>query len=218
MLTILGSLHSTYWESPRLESEFDWLLHPSQYSGILEEGMELEQLMATGLERAQSVLSPQLASRKSEIWAAYRRSMELSSSGPRTYIHGDPHLRNYYKTANGTIGLADWQVTLKGSWSHDVAYAMITSLPVDKRRAWDKDLLVHYVERLKAGGVESLAFDTAWERYRRQTMYTFVGWLVTIGFGALQPDMQPASESLEIIRRAAAAVEDLDSINLLRRS
>jgi Phosphotransferase enzyme family len=218
MLTILGSLHSTYWESPHLDSKFDWLLHPCQYSGILEEGMELEQLMATGLERAQSVLSSELASRKSEIWAAYHRSMELSSSGPRTYIHGDPHLRNYYKTANGTIGLADWQVTLKGSWSHDVAYTMITSLPVDKRRAWDKDLLAHYVECLKAGGVQSLAFDAAWERYRRQTMYTFVGWLVTIGFGALQPDMQPASESLEIIRRAAAAVEDLDSINLLRRS
>jgi len=214
MLSILGSLHAKYWESPRLNSEFKWLLYPSQFNKILEEGMELEQLMGSGFERAKSVIPAQVADRKEQVWSAHRRAMEMSSRAPLTFLHGDPHLRNYYKTAAGVIGLADWQVTMKGAWSHDFDYTVITSLSIDQRRAWEKDLLAFYLKSLKSGGADSLAYEEAWEIYRRQTLYTFVGWLVTIGFGALQPNMQPASESLEIIRRAAAAVDDLATLSL----
>ena len=108
--------------------------------------------------------------------------MDLSSRAPLTYLHGDPHLRNYYKTASGRVGLSDWQCTMKGAWSHDFAYAMLTSLPVENRRSWEKELLKFYLDRVRAKGGNAPTPEAAWELYRRQTLYTFVGWLVTIGF------------------------------------
>jgi len=105
---------------------------------------------------------------------------------------------------------------MKGAWSHDFAYAMLTSLPVENRRSGENELLKFYLDRVRAKGGNPPTPEAAWELYRRQTLYTFVGWLVTIGFGALQPSMQPDSESLEIIRRAAIAVDDLGSLALLR--
>lgn len=215
MLSIIAELHGKYWESPRLEKEFTWLLQPAQFSRNLEEGMELEQLIDLGLQRGASVVSSKLTGRKADVLAAYRKSMDLSTRAPLTYIHGDPHLRNFYKTSAGAIGLADWQVTMHGAWSHDFAYTLLTSLPVEKRRAWERELLEFYLQRVKDAGGRPPVINDAWELYRRQTMYTFVGWLITIGFGPLQPDMQPTQESLEIIRRAATAVDDLNTIALL---
>lgn len=215
MVGILARTHGKYWESEKLRRDFTWLMDPLTYTHGLIEGMELEQLNANGVERAASVLPPSLEGRIDDIWRAFMHGMKLSAEGPATYLHGDPHLRNFYKTGQGVVGLADWQVTMCGAWSHDFTYTMLTSLPIEKRRAWERDLLNEYLEQVRAAGGNPPDREAAWELYRRQTMYTLVGWLVTIGFGALQPSMQPDGESLEIIRRAAIAVEDLDSLKLL---
>jgi hypothetical protein len=215
MLSILADTHARFWASPRLDQEYRWLMRPDEYSQRLIDGMELRQLTAAGFERAHAVIPPGLQNRGEEVWSAFLKSMDLSSRAPLTYIHGDPHLRNFYKTADHRVGLADWQVTMKGAWSHDFAYTVLTSLPAESRRSWEKDLLSFYLARVRAQGANPPTAGDAWELYRRQTLYTFVGWLVTIGFGALQPSMQPDSESLEIIRRAGAAVDDLGSLALL---
>jgi len=215
MVAILASLHGTYWGSERLDSEFIWLMDPLTYAGKLIEGMELGQLTVNGLARAAEVLPASLVGRKDDIWNAFLRSVAISARTPHTYLVGDPHLRNFYRTEAGRIGLADWQVTMKGAWSHDYAYTLITSLPIDKRRLWEKELLAFYLNRLQEKCAHGPSYDEAWALYRRQTLYTLVGWLVTVGFGALQPSMQPDSESLEIIKRAGQAVEDLDSLQLL---
>jgi hypothetical protein len=108
-------------------------------------------------------------------------------------------------------------VTMKGAWSFDFTYTLLTALSVEQRRAWDKELLALYLSRVKERGGNPPPAAEAWELYRRQTLYTYVGWLATIGFGALQPSMQPDSASLEIIKRSAYALEDLDSLALLRQ-
>jgi hypothetical protein len=215
MVRIIATLHGTYWESDRLETEFTWLQDPLTFANRLIEGMELRQLTHNGFERAAAVLPPNLAGRFDEVWSAFLAGAELSTKGPLTYLHGDPHLRNFYKTADGVVGLADWQVTMRGSWTHDFVYTMLTGSPLEARRGWERDLLATYLKQVAASGGTPPSQTDAWELVRRQTMYTFVGWLVTIGYGALQPSMQPDDESLEIIRRAAAAVEDYDSIRLL---
>lgn len=216
MLLLLADIHAQYWASDRLDNEFTWLMDPVHYTHILMEGLELkDRSMIQGVERARAVLPPSLIGREQDIWAAFMKSMEITGQGPITFLHYDPHLRNYYRTAEGRIGLADWQATMKGAWSHDVAYAVLTSLKIEDRRKWEKDLLALYLERLKEKGVTPPGFNDAWEQYRRQTLYTLIAWLVTIGAGELQPNMQPDSESLQMIARAATAIEDLGSVQLL---
>jgi len=215
MLDILAATHGRYWESPRLKSEFTWLRTPEEWIGHVEDPIAYERRSGVGMQRAASVIPKSLLGREREIYQAFRAGMTVSSQGPLTYLHGDPHCRNYYLTKAGNVGVVDWQVTFRGGWGHDFAYTMLSSLNVQNRRAWERDLLAYYLDRLKAYGGTPPAPAQAWETYRRQTMYTFVGWLYTIGFGPLQPNMQPDTVCLEVIERSAAAVEDLDSIRLL---
>jgi Ecdysteroid kinase-like family len=215
MLVILADTHATFWNSPRLHSEFTWLMDPKRYAQKLIEGMDMRELTRLGFERAQRVIPAGMKGRVDDVWEAFMKSMDMNAVGELTYVIGDPHLRNFYRKPDGKIGFCDWQVTMKSGWCHDFAYTMLTSLPIASRRAWEKELLRFYLDRVKAKGGNPPAFEEAWGIYRRQTMYTFVGWLITIGFGALQPSMQPDSESLAIIERAAAAAEDLDTLALL---
>lgn len=48
--------------------------------------------------------------------------------------------------------------------------------------------------------------------YRRATLYPYFAWVYTVGRSRLQPEFQPAEVSLTMIRRIAAAIDDLDSV------
>jgi len=217
MLELLANVHGRHWESPRLETEFTWLRTPEQWIKVVGPAIAYEARSAVGMQRAAAVIPSSLRGREREIYRAFLAAMSVSSTGPLTFLHGDPHIANYYVTDTGRIGLLDWQVTFRGSWGHDFAYTMLSALDIEQRRRTERELLAFYLDRLAAHGARPPAFDEAWDAYRRQTLYTFVGWLYTIGFGPLQPNMQPNAVCLAVIERSAAAVEDLDSLALLRR-
>jgi hypothetical protein len=218
MLDVLAATHGRFWDSPRLRSEFAWLRTPEEWIRHVEDPIAYERRSAVGMRRSESVIPKSLWAREKDIYPAFRAAMAVSSQGPLTYLHGDPHCRNYYVTNAAKVGVVDWQVTFRGGWGHDFAYTMLSALSIKDRRAWERDLLGYYLDRLKAFGGSPPSLPEAWETYRRQTMYTFVGWLYTIGFGPLQPNMQPDTICLEVIERSAAAVEDLDSVRLLVES
>ena len=215
MLDLLATVHGRYWESPRLKAEFTWLRTPEQWIEVVGPAIAYEARSAVGMQRAAAVIPPSLQGRERDIYRAFLAAMAQSSRGPLTYLHGDPHIANYYLTDRGTIGIVDWQVTFRGSWGHDFAYTMLSALSIEQRRNWERELLQFYLDRLAARGSRPLPFDAAWESYRRQTLYTFVGWLYTIGYGPLQPNMQPDTICMAVIERSGAAVADLDSVSLL---
>ncbi|MET0985583.1 MAG: phosphotransferase [Steroidobacteraceae bacterium] len=218
MLELLASVHGQFWDSPRLKQEFTWLRTPKEWIRDVEGPIAYKQRSIVGIERSGSVVSALLASKPDEIYRAFLASMSVSSRGPLTYLHGDPHVGNYYVTGDGRTGVLDWQVCFRGGWGHDFAYTMLSALVVQDRRNWERDLLSFYLGRLKHHGASSApTFDEAWTLYRQQTLYTFVGWLYTIGFGPLQPNMQPDELCLKVIERSAAAVEDLESLQALSR-
>ena len=171
-----------------------------------------------GFERAIAVIPPPLAARRKEINAATQRSTELNMRGVMTFLHHDVHIGNWYKTAAGRMGLGDWQCLTKGNWASDFSYAITSALTIDDRRAWEKELLLLYLEELKSTSVEGVPdFDSAWMLYRQQIFHALSFWTFTIGFGSLQPQMQPDNFSMINIERfATAAGWDLDSLNSLR--
>jgi hypothetical protein len=211
LLANAAAWHGALWDSHRLGA-WRWLKTPAEQMRVIDALIALADRTGTGAERARTVIPPALGLRQGELFDGMRRSMQILSQGPRTYLHGDLHIANTYCTEQGRMGVCDWQAVLKGSWAHDYAYLLTTGLEVEDRRRWERDLLDFYLERLAAAGGQALRREPAWTAYRQATLYPYFAWVYTIGRSRLQPSFQPEQTSLAMIERIAAAIDDLDSL------
>lgn len=122
-------------------------------------------------------------------------------------VHGDAHAGNIVLT-EGRIGLADWQVLQRSSWALDVAYHIGAVLSVEDRRRAERELLDHYLDQLRAHGVQDPpARDEAWAQYRVALVYGYYLWAIT-------RKVDPAV-TREFTTRLGTAVADADSFALL---
>jgi hypothetical protein len=215
LLSNAAEWHGRLWESPRL-AEWRWLRTPADHMHRIDALIGLADRRRAGARRADTVIPPPLRKRQADLYLGLRRAMELASQGPRTYLHGDLHIANTYRSRAGVMGAVDWQVGLQGSWAHDYAYLLTTALEVEDRRAWESSLLEFYLERLADAGGPAIAFAPAWEAYRCGALYPYFAWTYTLGRSRLQPNFQPDVVSLTMIERIAAAITDLDSLRAVR--
>lgn len=136
--------------------------------------------------------------------AAWTKYVELVRSGPTCLLHGDSHVGNSYMTAEGRLGLLDWQLMSRGLWIHDVAYFIVSALDPPVRRRAERELLRRYLDELKKYGVEAPDVGSAWTLYRQAILYSLVIWLGN-------PDLcQPPEVNLTCLARTAIALMDLD--------
>jgi hypothetical protein len=211
LLATAAAWHGALWDDARLR-EWHWLKSPADQMRVIDALLGMANRTKAGAERARAVIPSALRERGADLYAGMRRSMQILSQGPPTYLHGDLHIANTYLTREGNVGLCDWQVGLRGSWAHDYAYLLATALEVEDRRRWEKDLLGFYLERLAAAGGEAIATEGAWQAYRQATLYPYFAWVYTIGRSRLQPGFQPDEVSLAMIERISTAIDDLDSL------
>ena len=208
----LAALHALFYASPRFDADLRWVTTYEAFfrtgaSNGIREGHDLAMVAAA------DVIPPALLARKSEIWPAALRALALHEREPRTLLHSDVHLGNWYVTGDGRLGLCDWALVCKGHWARDVAYALMTTLATPDRRAWERDLLGRYLERMRASGL-ALGFDAAWDRYRAQSFAALLMWTPTLRHPPTMPDMQPEAMSREMIARICAAIVDLEALDL----
>jgi aminoglycoside phosphotransferase (APT) family kinase protein len=169
----------------------------------------MESCCGKGFLAAEATIPPALFRRHAEIWPATLNSIAVHGTQPRTFTHNDVHLRNWYIAPNGQMALCDWQNFASGHWGRDFAYAISTSLTIADRRAWEKDLLHHYLDRLQAAGGPVVAFDDAWKFYRQHLFSTLAWWTATLAVGTTQP-----GDAMHIlIGRIATAIDDLDALS-----
>lgn len=211
LLSSMAVWHSRFWDGPILRS-WHWLRTPGDQLSVIDALLGLADRTPAGSERARGVIPPSLHSRRHDLHEAMRRSLTAASREVRTYLHGDLHVANLYLTDAGPVGVCDWQVGLQGSWAHDYGYLMATALSTEDRRAWERELLAFYLERLEAGGGPRLSADAAWLAYRRALFYPYFAWVYTLGRSRLQPRFQPDEVSLAMIGRVAAAIDDLGAL------
>ena len=95
--------------------------------------------------------------------------------GPRTLVHGDLRCENLLFT-DEECWTVDWQTPQESSPVTDITYFLGSSLEVEDRRKWERDILREYREQLAALEVH-LDFDEVWAQYREQSMH---GLLLTI--------------------------------------
>lgn len=215
-MRVLATLHAAYYESPELTTTLSPWNNWEDYFAITAKEAGFEQACQRGFAEAQSVIPGALFAREAEIWPATVAAIALHATLPRTLVHSDVHLKNWYiaHPAGGAdeMGLNDWQCSSKGHWSRDLSYAISTALTIDDRRAWEKDLLAYYLELMHEKGVPAIAFDDAWLAYRQQMFGALAWWTGTLGQPPEAPAMQPRETSFAFIERMATAVHDLDSL------
>jgi hypothetical protein len=214
----LAAYHGALWDDPRLTTEFTWLLTAFDWHTRMNNMINTSRMFRNGIPRAEAVIPDELLDRRDELWPALMRSTELHARAPHTLVHADVHAGNWFVTADGGMGLYDWQCTVRGNWALDFAYALMSGLSIESRREWEEDLLRLYLEELKAAGGEAPGFDEAWLQYRQQVFHGLFAWVGTIGAGRMQPEMQPRDICLANIERITQAVVDLKSLDALNES
>ena len=204
-------MHSLLYDSPRFSSDLKWLL---TYEDFFRAGerVGLRECHEQAMIKAEAIIPPDVSRRRAEIWPSTIKALELHRKGPPTLLHSDVHLGNWYVTGEGKMGLCDWQCLGKGHWARDVSYAISTTLAIEDRRAWERDLLRRYLDRMREKCGLGITFDEAWDLYRQQIFLALLMWTPTLVHTRTTPDMQPEEMSLEMIKRMTAAISDLESL------
>lgn len=214
MVTNLAAYHGTFWENPQLRS-LPWLQSSLEFQERVNATIDFEKRSLIGIERSEEIAPPEFLRRRNEVYPATMRSLELNVRGPRTLLHSDMHLGNWYAVGEDRMGLFDWQCMTTGEWALDLIYALMSALTIEDRRAWERDLLTLYLEELARAGGSAPSFDEAWLRYRQQAFHGLIFWLYTIGAGRMQPTMQPRHVSEANVERMTQATVDLESLDSL---
>jgi hypothetical protein len=127
----------------------------------------------------------------------------LETADPRCLLHGDAHVGNLYLDVKGRPCLVDWQLVQRAPWYLDVGYHLGCTLdPIERRRA-ENDLLAHYLDRLRAEGVDPPSGDELRRGIARGLLYGFYLWAITL---KVAPPV-----TTEMLRRLGSAVADHDA-------
>jgi hypothetical protein len=176
----------------------------------------IEQCHDEAMTRAEAVIPSDVLRRKKETLALAVRGLDIHGQHPHTLVHSDVHLGNWYITSDGRMGLCDWQCLSRGHWARDLAYAISTTLSIEDRREWERDLLARYLERIREGCDIEITFEETWDLYRQQLFGALLMWTPTLVHFPWLPDMQPEAMSMELIKRITAAISDLEAFDSYR--
>jgi len=208
----LATVHGRYYESARFGSDLKWILTFEDFFRAGER-VGLRECHERAMIQAEAVIPSDVSRRRAGIWPLTIKALELHTKGTPTLLHSDVHLGNWYITGEGRMGLCDWQCLGKGHWARDVSYAISTTLAIEDRRAWERDLLKRYLDQMREKCGLGITFDEAWDLYRQQLFLALLMWTPTLVHTRTTPDMQPEEMSLEMIKRMTAAISDLESIS-----
>lgn len=206
----LGRFHAQFWQRSQLDSNYPWLAGPVRY---LEDGLGTAlavPLMKRGLHLARKLIPVELQTPALRYAKKRREIMAFLNDAPQTLIHHDCHAGNLFWQKD-KVGFLDWQLVRIGEGVSDIAYFLATALMPETRRLHEENLLAIYASTLNDNGVVGINKDNLMLRYRAHCCYAFEAMLVTLAVGG----MMNLNSNLEVIRRTAAAVKELDAFCVL---
>jgi hypothetical protein len=202
----LGAIHRTFIDDPDLE-RYPWLT-PLLNGNIYWDNTVGPAFLQTWLDEERSLTFPQITHDAHRISANLQKLAEKMPSDRRGLAHGDAHVGNSYRLADGTAGFYDWQCVGRASPIFDVAYYIISSLDTDVRRQSERDLLSEYLSAFNIGE-QRMTMDAAWTAYRRYSMYGLWSWLTN------PVDFHPQPVNIIQSNRFANAVADLETFEAI---
>jgi hypothetical protein len=111
-------------------------------------------------------LAPRAASYRTQVWKP-----------PYVIAHSDYRLDNMLFGAAADappISIVDWQGARLGPPLLDAAVFLGSCLSTEERRAYERELLSAYHQRLLAAGVEGFSFEDCLDSYRRCSLWAFL--------------------------------------------
>jgi aminoglycoside phosphotransferase (APT) family kinase protein len=205
----LARMHLRYRDPARRAKEAGWVREPGP------PGDYGTSRLRYGLDHHRDRLSAAFA----ELAALYLNECATIHAawdrGPRTVIHGDPHIGNIFDD-DGRIGFLDWGLLAATTPMRDVSYFLTMSLSIEDRRAHEERLIRHWLDVWNSGGGDPISFDTAWLAHRLHAAYSVPACCQIVTF----PEQlsEPRRKFAEaFLARAEAAVEDLEARDALRQ-
>jgi Phosphotransferase enzyme family len=209
VVELLANLHATFWDRlAEAGGTLGWL-----YCGSADPTVPLVPGMLRVSARRLRHRTNIPVDEGRFIIENYPAVARIIDEPPHTVLHGDAHPGNCY-FRDGQAGLLDWQAVRRGHPMRDVAYTLVTSMTVADRQAHQRELLEHYRRAFSASNGPDLRREEVWERYREAAAYAYVAAAVTAGSGGMQSE----EIALEGLRRTVAALDDLETVQTLRKS
>jgi len=140
---------------------------------------------------------------------AFETLMAGGESGLWSVLHGDAHVGNVFLDSESRPSLLDWQCVRRANWAIDVGYHIASALETSEREKNERDLLTHYLDQLKANGVDAPAWDEAWNDYRRGIVFGLYMWAVT-----LLVDTEITATLLQRLGAAAAMHDSFEAVGV----
>lgn len=209
----LSRLHASFYESPELGSAtIPFRTWPVWWRDMMVASPEFAASCDQAFVDSEDLMPPELFRQREQIWPATEQSVARHERLPRTLIHCDVHLKNWYLAKDGVMGLSDWQIASVGHWSRDLIYTMTTALTVENRRRWEKELVRIYLEKMVERGAPRMSEEASWKNLRQQLFSALAFWTITLRPAPGMPDMQPERTTREFLRRLYAAIADHEAL------
>ena len=223
----LAALHAKTWESPDIKPGGKWestsrfSYGESRWEGVANNSAAMLRDYLTTFDYFtpgvwnKFLAMPRCAAISLHLldlgWAhdALKVCADLMDALPQCIVHGDMHLGNLYWDADGTPGFYDAPPRVEPGLAEVVYYLACCFDPAD-RRAWEAELLRHYLAELARLGVaEPPSFDEA-KRY--MAIFLTYGLIVFI---INENTYQTESFNTLHCMRYSSAMIDYDSVAII---
>jgi hypothetical protein len=194
----IARLHARWWNDRRVAG-LDWLGgDPDNSTGT----NTLQKLYQDAWSRSTDTLAHIYPSELFVIAEQFGHGLtsvlQAAATGNQTLNHGDCHLGNLFFGDDQAV-FTDWQNVMVTSPALDIAYFVQGSLPVETRRAHERELLDIYLSTLREIGVTDYSIDQLIEDYRRGLLRTLIPSVLSMA----NLDME-TPESRELVRTIGA--------------
>lgn len=212
-----AELHGTFWGRT---SEFDWLNYQIDMRTIL---FRRDAIFRPGVAPAIANFGEHFTGNRADvihkITEQYIDLYQHALGGEPTIVHGDYRTDNMFlfDKADGTPDIIafDWQNTMGGNGTHDIAYFCSQSADAPLHGEAQLSALRLYHETLKDFGVKNFSFDECVERYRYNLMVTMITPIAICGT-LDQGNERGRLLGNTALKRSLSALEAMDCAALLK--
>ncbi len=210
-----AELHATFWGRA---AEFDWLNYQVDMKTIL---FRRDRILRPGIEptieRFPEYFSGDRAAIVRKIGDQYIDLFLHAMGGEPTIIHGDYRVDNVFLTGSPDdpdIIAFDWQNTMGGNGTHDIAYFSAGGCDAALRGESEQQALKYYHDILKDRGVEGYSFEECIEQYRYNMLVTMITPIAICGT-LDQGNERGVKRGTTMLERAFTALESMSCSDLL---